>query len=63
MELDFDGYPKTRPEARKARETHYYTGKPCVHGHKATRFTSTGACSECGKLASAVRGRGGGDHR
>jgi hypothetical protein len=25
----------------------YFTGRPCVRGHTALRYTKTGACSEC----------------
>ena len=25
----------------------YFTGKPCVNGHIATRYTSSGACTAC----------------
>lgn len=37
----------SRKEAKAAGLTHYFTGKSCVHGHIAKRFTSTGQCSEC----------------
>jgi len=39
-----------RREARKEVVMHYYTGKPCVHGHDALRLTSTGECVVCGPI-------------
>ena len=41
--------PKTRKEAKAVGATHYYTGKPCKHGHVALRKTK-GACVECVKI-------------
>lgn len=32
---------------------HYYTGKPCKHGHYSDRFTATSICVECGRIHSA----------
>lgn len=53
-------YPPTRDDARRTKEKHYFTGKPCPHGHVAPRYTSNGGCSECLSLiklgADAVRG-------
>ena len=37
----------TRAEAKAQGLAHYYTGKPCKHGHTATRRTITGYCNEC----------------
>ena len=37
----------TRKEAKAKGLTHYFTGKPCKHGHTATRRTITGYCNEC----------------
>ncbi|MDB1108081.1 hypothetical protein [Pseudomonas extremaustralis] len=31
---------------------HYYTGKPCKHGHYSDRFTATSICVECGRIHS-----------
>ena len=39
----------TRKDAVTQGLTHFFTGKPCNHGHFAPRFASTGACSECKK--------------
>jgi hypothetical protein len=39
-------YPKTRKGAKEQGATHYFTGKPCKHGHIALRKTK-GACIEC----------------
>jgi hypothetical protein len=37
----------TRAEARAAGEMHYFTGKPCKHGHFSKRLTSNGQCTAC----------------
>lgn len=39
--------PKSRAEAKKSGELHYFTGNPCIHGHLSERLASTGQCSEC----------------
>lgn len=36
-----------RAEAKAAGLKHYFTGKPCKHGHVAPRQSSTGNCTEC----------------
>jgi len=41
--------PTTRAEAKATGAKHYFTGKPCKHGHIALRETK-GACVECRKL-------------
>ncbi len=43
MSLDL---PIKRYIAQKLGHLHYFTGKPCIKGHIAKRFT-TGGCSEC----------------
>lgn len=45
--------PSSRAEAARLGEQQYFTGKPCVHGHIANRFTSSGTCVEC----NAIRAR------
>ena len=42
-------YPKTRKEAQALGVPHYFTGKPCKHGHVALRLLK-GTCVECRKL-------------
>jgi 5-methylcytosine-specific restriction endonuclease McrA len=37
----------SRSEAKAMGLKQYFTGKPCKHGHIATRFTSKGTCSVC----------------
>lgn len=44
--------PKTRSEARKLNSPHYFTGKPCKHGHISFRYTLKGVCGECSRLYS-----------
>jgi len=43
------GLPKTRAEAKAVGATHYFTGKPCKHGHIAPRLVK-GTCIECRKI-------------
>ncbi len=37
----------SRNEARERRLTWYFTGKPCVHGHVATRNFNNNTCHGC----------------
>ena len=37
----------SRAEAKNLGATRYNTGKPCIRGHVAERFASTGQCSAC----------------
>lgn len=43
----------SRAEALKAGNAFYFTGERCEAGHRAERFTATGTCVECERLASA----------
>jgi len=43
----------TRKQANDQGLIHYYTGKPCVHGHLSQRYTRTYQCIACNK--SVVR--------
>lgn len=43
----------TRREAVHFGLTRYRTGKLCVHGHDADRYTASGACTECVNRAAA----------
>jgi hypothetical protein len=36
-----------RKNAKLAGLTHYFTGRPCEHGHIAERYTSNGSCIVC----------------
>lgn len=36
----------------------YFTGKPCLHGHVAARYTVSGTCVECLRGANAGRPMG-----
>ena len=44
--METKNLPKTRAEATAIGATHYFTGKPCKHGHIAPRKTK-GACIVC----------------
>lgn len=43
----------SRKEANSLGLTHYFTGKPCLHGHISERWVSTGQCVECRKENNA----------
>jgi hypothetical protein len=45
----------TRQQALEQGLAHYFTGKPCKHGHLALRFTKRGQCLECNRRAAAAR--------
>jgi hypothetical protein len=38
----------SKADAISAGLTHYFTGKPCKHGHLSVRFTRDSVCRECG---------------
>lgn len=37
----------TRDEAHKLGRKHFYTGKPCAHGHLLPRYVVSGSCTKC----------------
>jgi hypothetical protein len=37
----------TRHEAARRGMTRYYTGRPCLRGHVAERYVSSGQCCQC----------------
>ena len=39
----------SRADAKAQNLKHYYTGKPCKHGHDAERYTNDGKCVTCVK--------------
>ena len=39
----------SRKDAKAQGLTHYFTGKPCKHGHIAQRLTSKGICLDCNR--------------
>ena len=39
--------PKTRRQAFIERNARYYTGEPCVNGHREPRYATTGQCVVC----------------
>lgn len=44
-------------EAKAKGHKHFFTGRACQRGHVAKRYTSTRACHECARIASAVSQR------
>lgn len=38
---------KNRKDAAAAGESKFYTGRPCINGHYAFRYTASGTCAEC----------------
>jgi hypothetical protein len=45
-------YPATRAKAKELGFKHYYTGKPCSHGHIDKRETGNGSCTECRRITT-----------
>lgn len=43
----------SRALARAERLMHYFTGKPCKHGHTSRRLTSNGQCTSCAVVDAA----------
>ncbi len=41
----------SRKDAKSLGLTHYFTNKPCKHGHISKRFTLSGACCVCQSLS------------
>ena len=46
---------KSWSSAKRNGDKHYYTGKPCKHGHTGLRFTKSGACVDCNYIKSMRR--------
>lgn len=47
MTDEYLSLPRTRKEALASNSNHYFTGKPCKHGHLALRRTDSCACVHC----------------
>lgn len=43
----------SRAEAKQLGLTHYFTGKPCKHGHVDKRFTGNGNCATCSDIKNS----------
>lgn len=56
-------YSGTRAEAKERGEHLYFTGKPCVRGHAAARFTRTAICVDCNREQSRAWGRSNADKK
>lgn len=41
----------TRNEARRDGLSKFFTGQPCLKGHIAERYLSSGYCIECAKIS------------
>lgn len=57
-ELVTDWNVMTREQARQLKATRYWNGEPCSKGHVSQRYTSSGACCKCIKIANSKH-RGG----
>jgi hypothetical protein len=44
----------SRADAKAQGRRHYFTGKPCKHGHVAERFVSCHACTTCHEVSRAA---------
>jgi hypothetical protein len=42
---------ESSPMTTDGKPTRFFTGEPCMRGHIAERWVSTGACLECAKLS------------
>lgn len=40
-------------DAKKAEHSHYFTGRPCKHGHLAPRTTGNATCVQCARTHSS----------
>lgn len=49
-----EGLPRTRAEALVLGVKWYFTGKPCLRGHVAERYTSVRRCCECWRQNKAT---------
>lgn len=43
----------SKKDALLAGDKHYFSGKPCKHGHIAKRWAHNGVCEQCCRLAGA----------
>lgn len=50
MPEDYSKLPKSRQEARDSGSIHYFTGRPCKHGHLDKRYVCNKACATCQNL-------------
>lgn len=46
---------EARRQAESRGESQYFTGRPCIRGHLAKRFTNGGKCVECSRLSCLRR--------
>jgi len=42
---------KSKKDVQGTRAKHFFTGKPCKHGHVALRFKKKGSCVKCSALS------------
>jgi len=52
---DFTSLPRSRAEAKATGATHYFTGRPCKHGHVDRRTTTQARCAECVRVRQRAR--------
>lgn len=48
---------QARQEAMERGDTHYFTGKPCKHGHVAKRRVKDRVCTECDLAAKNLQAK------
>lgn len=53
----------SRQEAHALGLSHYFTGKPCKHGHIAQRIAGNGSCVECDRVQQLKSARANRDTR
>ncbi len=58
MLTDVNSLPDTVAKARAVGSRFYFTGRPCIRGHIAARYTLSECCSVCKKARPDRRDRG-----
>ncbi|RQO57988.1 hypothetical protein DBR47_14445 [Paucibacter sp. KBW04] len=55
MSIDETNLPTSRAQATEAGAVRYFNGEPCPAGHIAARYTLSGYCVECQRLATQAQ--------
>lgn len=53
--LTVDQMHSNPSDAKAAKHIHYFTGKPCKHGHIAPRYVKRYSCTECNRIEKERR--------
>lgn len=55
MDQSFTDLPATRSKAKLLGAAKYITGQPCIHGHFAPRWTTSGTCFQCSSEKASAK--------